>query len=157
MSPGKSPETGEPVKRRYPQSPIASVAVCVLNGQRILVAKRANPPSQGLWSVPGGMVELGETLQEAARREINEECGIRIEVGEIFNVENLIVPDEKGRIQFHYIITYLVAHYTSGEARPDSDALDVRWATPQELNNLDMHPVVRKNMLKAFEIGRSSG
>ena len=153
MSPGKSPETGEPVKRRYPQSPIASVAVCVLNGQRILVAKRANPPSQGLWSVPGGVVELGETIQDAARREISEECGIVIDVGEIFTVENLIVPDEGGRIQFHYIITYLVARYTSGEARPDSDALDVRWVTPQELNNLDMNPVIRRNMLKAFKIG----
>ena len=153
MSPGKSPETGEPVKRRYPQSPIASVAVCVFNGQRILVAKRANPPSQGLWSVPGGVVELGETIQDAARREISEECGIVIDVGEIFTVENLIVPDEGGRIQFHYIITYLVAHYTSGEAHPDSDALDVRWVTPQELNNLDMNPVIRRNMLKAFEIG----
>ncbi len=153
MSPDKGSETGKSVKRQYPQSPIASVAVCVFKGERLLVAKRANPPSQGLWSVPGGVVELGETIQDAAKREINEECGIEIEVGKTFNVENLIVPDEKGRVQFHYIITYLIAHYTSGEARPGSDALDVRWVTPEELNNLDMDPVVLNNMLKAFEIG----
>ena len=152
MSPDKASETSESAKRQYPERPIASVAVCVLKGGRILVAKRANPPSQGRWSVPGGAVELGETIQDAAKREVGEECGVTIEVGEIFNVENLIVPDEKGRVQFHYIITYLLARHISGEARPDSDATEVRWATPQELNNLDMHPVVCKNMMKAFEL-----
>ena len=153
MSSEKGAETGKPVKREYPRSPIASVAACVLRGGRILVAKRANPPSQGRWSVPGGVVELGETIQDAAKREINEECGIEIEAGEVFNVENLIVPDEKGLIQFHYVVAYLLARYVSGEARPASDALEVRWATQEELNNLDMNPIVRKNMLKALEIG----
>lgn len=118
------------------------------------MAKRANPPSQGEWSMPGGVVELGETVQDAAKREINEECGIEIEVGEIFDVENLIVPDDKGRVQFHYIVTYMVARHISGEARPDSDALGVRWITPEELNNLEMNPTERQYILKAFEIGR---
>ena len=142
----------KPVKREYPRSPIPSVAACVLKGDKILVAKRANPPSQGLWSVPGGMVELGETIQDTARREINEECGIQIEVGDLFTVENLIMPDEKGRIQFHYVVTYLLARYKSGELRPSSDALDVRWVTPEEMNKLEMNPVIRGIMLRAFEI-----
>jgi ADP-ribose pyrophosphatase YjhB (NUDIX family) len=147
--------TGESIERQYPKRPFASVAACVLKGERILVIKRATQPSKGLWSVPGGVVELGETIQDTAKRELNEECGIEIEVGEVFNVENLIVPDERGRVQFHYVVTYLIAHYVSGEAHPDSDAQEVRWATPEELENLDMNPVVRKNMLKAFEIGGS--
>ncbi len=155
MGSEKAMVNGESIERQYPERPFASVAVCVLKGGRILVIKRATQPSKGLWSVPGGMVELGETIQNTAKRELNEECGIEIEVGEVFNVENLIVPDERDRVQFHYVITYLIAHYVSGEAHPDSDAQEVCWATPDELKNLDMKPVVLKNMLKAFEIGGS--
>ena len=118
----------------------------------MLVIKRATPPSRGLWSVPGGMVELGETIQDTAKRELNEECGVEIEVDKVFHVENGIVRDEKGRIQFHYVVTYLVASYRSGEIRPGSDALDVRWATSQELGSLDMNPVVRRNMQTAFKL-----
>ena len=153
MSSEKTISTGESIGREYPKRPIASVAACVFKGNRVLVIKRATPPSQGLWSVPGGMVELGETIQEAAKRELNEECGIEIKVDKVFNVENLIIPDEKGRIQFHYVITYFVAYYVSGEAHPGSDALDVHWARRQELSNLNMNPIVRKNMLEAFKLG----
>ena len=141
-----------PVKRYYPEHPIASIAVCVLKEGKILLTKRANPPSQGLWSVPGGVIELGETIQEAAKRETYEECGIKIEVGAVFNVENLIIPDERGNIQYHYIVTYLLAQHLSGEARPDSDALEVRWVTREELTNLDMSPVASRIYRKAFEI-----
>ena len=98
------------------------------------------------------MVELGETIQDTAKRELNEECGVEIEVDKVFHVENGIVRDEKGRIQFHYVVTYLVASYRSGEICPGSDALDVRWATSQELDSLDMNPVARNNMQTAFNL-----
>lgn len=153
MSSEKPVSTGESTGREYPERPIASVAVCVFKGNRVLVIKRATQPSQGLWSVPGGMVELGETIQDTGKRELYEECGIEIEVDKVFNVENLIILDERGRIQFHYVITYLVAYHISGEAHPGSDALDVYWATRQELSNLNMSLVVQKNMLEAFKIG----
>lgn len=152
MSSEKADSTDLPVGREYPERPIASVACCVFKGNRVLVIKRANPPSQGLWSVPGGMIELGETFQDAAKRELDEECGIEIEIDRIFDVENFTVPDETGRIQFHYVVTYLVARYISGEVRPGSDALDVCWATSQELSSLDMNPVVRDIMLRSFEV-----
>jgi 8-oxo-dGTP diphosphatase len=150
----RSMTTNESINREYPERPIASVAVCVFKGDRILVIKRATPPSQGLWSVPGGMVELGEAIQDTAKREIQEECGIEIDVGEVFHVANLVVPDEKGLVRFHYVITYILADYVSGNARPGSDALDIQWATSQELDNLDMSPDVRENMLKAFKLKR---
>jgi len=152
MSSKKTVNTDNSIRREYPERPISSVAACVFKGKRILVIKRAQPPSQGLWSVPGGMVELGETIQDTAKREICEECGIEIDVGEVFHVANLIVPDEKGLVRFHYVVTYILADYVSGIARPGSDALDIIWATDQKLNNLDMNPVVRENMLKAFQI-----
>jgi 8-oxo-dGTP diphosphatase len=153
----RSMTTNESINREYPERPIASVAVCVFKGDRILVIKRATPPSQGLWSVPGGMVELGEAIQDTAKREIQEECGIEIDVGEVFHVANLVVPDEKGLVRFHYVITYILADYASGNESPGSDALDVKWVTSEELDNLDMSPVVRENMLKAFKIKNSSG
>ena len=152
MGSEKTASSGLPDGREYPEHPIASVAACVLKGDRVLVIKRANPPSQGLWSVPGGVIELGETFQGAAKRELDEECGIEIEAGRVFHVENLVVPDETGRIRFHYVVTYLVARYIGGEVHPGSDALDVRWATGKELTSLDVNPVVRDIMLKSFKI-----
>jgi ADP-ribose pyrophosphatase len=138
-------------EREYPKRPIASVAACVFKDGRILLIQRGTPPSKGKWSVPGGAIELGESLQQTAKRELDEECGVEIDVGELFDVENFIIRDEDDNIQFHYIVTYLTANYVSGDIRPGSEELDVCWATREELINLDMNPLVRDYMLKAFE------
>jgi len=140
----------ESTGREYPERPYASVAACVFKDNKVLLIKRAKPPSQGRWSVPGGMIELGETLEDAARRELEEEGGIEIKTGRIFNVENLIVPDGDGKVLFHYVVTYLTAYYRSGTIRPGSDELDICWAARDELPQFDMSPVVRKNMTAAF-------
>jgi 8-oxo-dGTP diphosphatase len=97
-------------------------------------------------------VERGETIQETTRREVEEECGIEIEVGDVFHAANLIVPDEKGNIRFHYVVTYLLAYYKSGEARPDSDAMDIKWVKSEELTGFNMNPIVYENIMKAFRI-----
>ncbi len=149
--------SSEPFGREYPYRPIVSAAACVFQGDRVLLIKRAQQPSQGLWSVPGGAIELGETIHDAAQRELREECNIEIEVDKITNVVDLIVSDDKERIKFHYVIIYLLARYVSGEVRPGSDASDIRWTTCQELNALEMTPVVRKNMQQAFEMAREIG
>jgi 8-oxo-dGTP diphosphatase len=141
-----------PENREYPERPIPSVAACVFKDKKILLVKRANPPSQGQWSVPGGCIELGETFEDTAKREIDEECCIDIRVGKVFNVENFVVLDDEKRIRFHYVVTYLIAHHAGGEARPGMETLDVRWATRQELTELDMNPVVRKYMLEVFRL-----
>ncbi|MFC1920752.1 NUDIX hydrolase [Chloroflexota bacterium] len=140
-----------PATREYPEYPIPSVGVCVFKGDKVLLIQRGNQPSKGKWSVPGGAIELGETIQETAKREIAEECGIDIEPGKILTVSNHIVPDEEGRTQFHYTVIYLLADYVNGEARPGSDAVDVRWTESSEMDSLDMNPVVRDNMLEAFK------
>ena len=144
--------TDENTKREYPERPIASVAVCVFKGDEILVIKRASPPSQGQWSMPGGVVELGETIQAAAEREVDEECRIKIDVGEVFHAASVIVPDEKGLIRFHYVITYILASYKGGRIRSGSDALDIKWVTSSEISNLEMNPVVREYILKAYKM-----
>lgn len=152
MSSEKATNIDESFRREYPEHPIPCAAACAFKGDRILLIKRATPPSQGRWSVPGGVIELGETFNDAAKRELREECGIEIEVDKAFYVENLIVPDERGDIQFHYVVIYVVAYHVSGEAHANSDALDVHWATRQELSNLDMDPTVRRIILEAFEV-----
>ena len=139
-------------RREYPQRPIATTHAVVFRGDKVLLVRRAHPPSQGRWSVPGGAVELGETLHDAVRRELREECGVEIEVDKVINAADAIVPDEMGRIRFHYVVIYLLARYVSGEAHPNSDALQVLWATREELDTLDMHPIARRTAQQAFEV-----
>jgi ADP-ribose pyrophosphatase YjhB (NUDIX family) len=139
----KGSETDNSIRRQYPDRPIASVAAIVLRNERVLLVKRAKPPSQGLWSIPGGVVELGESFRETAERELEEECGIKIKVGRVSSVEDFIESDSKGRVRFHYVVTYVLAEYVSGEPRPGSDALGICWATASEMDDLEMDPVDR--------------
>ncbi len=139
-----------PAEREYPERPIVSVGACVFKGNKVLLIKRGTPPSLGKWSVPGGMIELGETIQETAKREIDEECGIEIKPEKVLNVVDHIVPGEDGRVKYHYAVIYLMADYVSGKPRAGSDAADIRWAGSKELDGLDMNPIVRENMLEAF-------
>ena len=138
-------------EREYPKRPIASVAACVFKDDRILLIQRGTQPNIGTWSVPGGAIELGESLKDTAKRELYEECGVEIDVGDIFDVESFLIRDENDNIQFHYIVTYLTANYVSGDIRPGSEELDVCWATKEELQNIDINPVVRDYLLEAFK------
>jgi ADP-ribose pyrophosphatase len=141
----------ESIRREYPQWPIPSVHAITFREGKVLLARRAHPPSEGRWSVPGGMIELGETIQNAAQRELHEECGVEIETDEVVNVADNIVLNESGRIRFHYVVIYLLAHHVSGEAHPNSDVSEVRWVTARELSTLDMHPLARLAVRQAFE------
>jgi ADP-ribose pyrophosphatase YjhB (NUDIX family) len=117
----------------------------------VLLIKRAHPPSKGRWSIPGGAIELGETLHEAARREVREECGVEVEIDEVVDVVDNIVLDESGNVRFHYVVICQLARYVSGAARPNSDASEACWVTREELSTLDMHPLARQVVQEAFE------
>ena len=143
--------------REYPSRPIVTAVGCVFRGDRVLLIKRAREPSKGRWSVPGGAIELGEEIYDAVRREVREECGIEIEVVRVVNAADSIVPDESGRVWYHYVPIYVLARYVSGEALPDSDALDVRWVKHEELDTLDMNPIVYENIERAFNVARDLG
>jgi len=142
----------EPVRREYPPIPIVSAHALIFREGRVLLVKRAHPPSQGRWSVPGGAIEVGETIRDATRREVREECGIEVKVDTVIHVADNIVPDGSGHIRFHYVVIYSLARHLSGEAHPRSDALEVRWATREELDVLDMHPLARETVQRAFEV-----
>jgi ADP-ribose pyrophosphatase YjhB (NUDIX family) len=126
------------VSREYPASPIVGVGVFVLRGDRCLIVRRGRPPGQGLWSIPGGRVELGETLREAALRELAEECGEGLEVRLVGIAIALdrITADDDGRVRYHYVLLDYVAEHVSGEPTAGTDAAEARWATVEEIRGL---------------------
>ena len=123
-------------KREYPEFPRVGVGAIVIKDGRVLLIRRAAPPNKDLWAIPGGMLELGETIQEGAEREIFEETNIRIKAGKPIFTFDLLERDQEGRVQFHFLIVDMEAEYLAGEIRAASDALDVCWATPEDCRNL---------------------
>ena len=110
------------IAREYPTSPMVGVGVAVFNNDdKILLVKRGQDPNEGLWALPGGIVELGEELKAAAIREVKEECNIEVEVGEVVSVVDLILKDQNKNIKYHYILIDYYAVYIKGKLAPQSD------------------------------------
>nr|MDO8100649.1 NUDIX hydrolase [Candidatus Njordarchaeota archaeon] len=124
------------IKREYPNAPVVAVAALILDKGRLLLVRRKNEPSQGLWSAPGGLVELNERTKDAVRREVEEETGIRVEVDRLLTVADHIIKNKDGHAKFHYIIIYYLAHPAGGTLRASTDAEDARWIPLDEVKNL---------------------
>jgi len=122
------------MSREYPSQPLVGVGVLIRDGAKILIAQRAREPSKGLWSIPGGLVELGEKVRDAAKREVEEETGLSVEIDDLLGVFDSVTRDEKGAVQYHYILVDFLAHQTGGELKPASDCSDARWVCPEEVS-----------------------
>jgi len=122
----------------YPQLPVVGVGVVVRKNQSVLVVKRAYEPRKGQWSIPGGKVRLGESVRQAALREVAEECSIEIKLFDIIDVVDLIDTDEASRIKYHFVVVEFLAHYVSGVLKPCSDALEARWISPDTFDALEI-------------------
>jgi 8-oxo-dGTP diphosphatase len=144
--------SSDSVDREYPQRPVPAVHAVILRGNRVLLVKRLNEPSRCRWSLPGGRIELGETIFEAAKREVLEECSVEIEIERVLDVGNNIVRDDGGRIRYHYVLIYVLARHTRGEVRAQSDAGDFMWAKAEEISKLDMHPELRRMLPLMIEV-----
>ena len=120
----------------YPEMPKVAVGAVVFKNECVLMVRRGQPPSEDLWAIPGGSVELGETLQEAAEREILEETGIHIRAGEPVFTFDAIDRDRAGKIRFHYVIVDLTADYVTGDPKAGDDAAEARWVSAKEINEL---------------------
>ena len=125
-------------RRQYPPRPIVGVGVVVWHGDRVLLVRRDKPPRRGQWSLPGGAQQLGETLAEAARREVKEEVALEIELGEIVAGLDLIERDPDRRVRYHYTLIDFTAEAASSVLRPGSDAADARWFTLSQIETLGL-------------------
>jgi ADP-ribose pyrophosphatase len=143
-------------KRQYPDRPIVAVGAAVCRDGRVLVVQRGKPPSKGVWTVPGGAVDLGETMRQAAAREVQEECGIQIEVGEVVGILDNIIPAPTGQgptgILYHYAIIDFAARYVSGELTPSDELMDAAWVHPDELDTYRVPTKAQEVLLKALTL-----
>jgi 8-oxo-dGTP diphosphatase len=126
------------VSREYPARPIVGVGVVVWHGDRVLLVRRGKPPRWGQWSLPGGAQQLGETVAEAARREVEEEVGLEVALGAIVATVDLIERDPDDRIRYHYTLIDFVAEAPSAALQPGSDAADARWFSMEEIEALGL-------------------
>jgi len=124
------------MRREYPEAPIVGVGAVILHEGRVLLIQRGQPPLKGEWSLPGGALELGETLEEGIRREVLEETGLVVETISIVEAFDRIVRDAEGRVQYHYVLVDFLCRVTGGSLACASDAAAARWATPDELDDI---------------------
>ncbi len=126
--------------RSYPDRPVIGVGAVVLVGGRVVLVKRAHDPLKGMWNLPGGGVELGETLVAACAREVQEETGLAVEVGPVIEVFDRIMYDETGAVQYHFVLVDYVCRPIAGTMRRGSDASDVVLADPADLAAFGLTP-----------------
>lgn len=128
--------------RLYPGRPIVGVGVLIEEDGRYLLVKRAAEPDAGLWSIPGGLIEVGEKAADAAVREALEETGLSVEIMNRVDVVDKIVRDDDGDVKYHFIIIDFLARPLSGEMRPMDDALDAAWAAPEDFIKYELTPTL---------------
>jgi ADP-ribose pyrophosphatase YjhB (NUDIX family) len=132
---------------------MVGVGVITVNeAKKVLLVKRGNEPSKGLWSVPGGMVELGERVREAGIREVKEECNIDVEPEEVISVVDIILKDQDNGVKYHYVLIEYLAKYLGGEVQARSDVMEAGWFARTELDALDLPEVTRKVIEKAYDL-----
>ena len=140
------------MKREYPESPLVGVGAVIVKESRVLLIRRGTPPLLGEWSLPGGVLECGETLREAVAREAREETGLAVEPGEMLGVYERVIRDDEGRVRYHYVLIDFLCRAAGGDLKAGSDAADVRWFTRDELPALnlayDANDVVRKGLAR---------
>ena len=123
--------------RKYPNRPIAAVGVLIQDKDKVLLIKRGTEPGEGLWSIPGGMIELGETAREAGKREVEEETGLKIKLDHVIDVFDRIFLDNNGVVESHYVIMDFLGHPMGGVVKPTKEAKSYKWV---RINEADSFP-----------------
>jgi len=147
------------MKREYPESPLVGVGAVVVDflddTRRVLLIRRGTPPLLGEWSLPGGVLECGETLRDAVTREAREETGLVVEPGEMLGVYERVIRDDDGRVRYHFVLVDYFCRVAGGDLAAGTDAADVRWFTREQLPALalayDANDVVLKALARATD------
>jgi 8-oxo-dGTP diphosphatase len=126
------------MKREYPDAPLVGVGAIIIEQDRVLLVKRGNPPLAGKWSIPGGVLEMGETLRQAAVREALEETGLTVETGELLGVYDRILRDADERTRYHYVLIDFLCRRIAGEPQAAGDAAEARWFARGEVGQLPL-------------------
>lgn len=142
--------------REYPERPIVGVGGVVISQGRVLLVRRGAPPLQGEWSIPGGMLETGETIMEGVRRELAEETGVEVRVNGLIEVFERISLDEAGKHKYHYVVLDYYCDAIRGEPRAGSDAAAVAWVSEKDLDAYALSTAARRVIQKAFEMSRDA-
>jgi mutator protein MutT len=141
--------------RAYPDRPIVAVGAIVIDEDRVLLVRRGQPPLEGEWSLPGGAVEVGESLETALVREVREETGVDVTVGPMVDVLDRITPDPAGRVAYHYVIVDYLCRLRGGTAQGMSDALEARWVPRDAVPQYGLTSAARAVIEKAFHVSET--
>jgi mutator protein MutT len=144
------------MQREYPDNPVLGVGAVIFNNEKVLLVKRGKEPGYGKWSIPGGAVELGETLKEGLLREIMEETGLQVEIGGMVEVLEWISRDENDQIKYHYVLVDYWCKCLFLKPNPSSDVLDARWVLLSEILNYDLPLATLEIIDKAFSNYKAS-
>ena len=131
------------MKRLYPEQPVVGVGAVIVREGKIALIKRGNEPSKGKWAIPGGLVELGESPEQAVIRESREETGLDVESPRLVDVVSNVDFDEQGKIKYHYVIIDYYVQVKKGTAEAASDAVELHWVPFDEVENYDLTPSFR--------------
>jgi 8-oxo-dGTP diphosphatase len=142
-------------KREYPDAPVVGVGGVVIRDGRALLIRRGSAPLIGQWSIPGGSLDLGETIPEGIRRELKEETGIDVRVVELIEVFERIFRDDAGKIQYHFVIVDYLCEYIAGEAQAASDVTDAAWVREDELERYSLTETATRVIRRAFRLAAS--
>jgi ADP-ribose pyrophosphatase YjhB (NUDIX family) len=144
------------MKREYPDCPLVGVGAVIAEKDRVALVKRGRAPLLGEWSIPGGLLEVGETLRQGAEREALEETGLVVRATELLGVFERIVPDDDKRLRYHYILIDFLCERLSGELKASGDAAEARWFLKDELSGLslprDTTEVIRLGLARANQL-----
>jgi 8-oxo-dGTP diphosphatase len=140
------------MKREYPEGPIVAVAAVIFLEGSVLLARRNQAPGRGRWSLPGGAVELGESLLEALKRELREEASINVEIEGLIGVFDRIVRDQENQVRYHYVIVDYWGWIASGQPCPGSDISDLRLVPLEEFDEFQISTELKETVWKAVDM-----
>ena len=131
------------VKRLYPKQPVVGVGAVIIKDGKILLEKRKSEPGRGKWSIPGGLVELGESVSQTVVREVAEETGLEVYAPELIDVVDNVVRDENGEVKYHFVIVDYFVKLKGGNMKASSDAEELQWVPLDEVEKYDLTKTFR--------------